>query len=131
MDSNRINISKVETFFDSLLRGKVTDNLFFTELPAAIEDSWKEMIVVDCNGIVDWDAYGRGTVLLYVYVPPMASSGIKDVTVFSKIEAKINEAISASSDPVYKIIRNETYSDYDDDKKMFVNIISLTLVILT
>lgn len=131
MDRNRLNISKIETFFDRLLRGKVTDNLFFSEAPQAISESWKDFIVVDCNGVTDWDAYGQGTVLIYVYVPPMGSSGRKDVATFSILESKINDCIAGSVDDVYKIKRRETYSDYDEDKNMFINIIEISLVVLT
>lgn len=131
MDSNRLNISKIETFFDSLLRGEVTDNLFFAQPPQAIQEAWKEFIVVDCSGMVDWDAYGQGTVLLFVYIPPLGSSGRKDVASFSAIESKINECIETSSDPVYKVRRRETYADYDEDKNMFVDVIEISLVVLT
>lgn len=130
MDSNRLNISKIETFFDSLLRGTVTDNLFFSELPSAIDEKWTEMIVVDCNAMADWDAYGRGTVLLMVYVPPM-SSGRKNVTVFSNVEKKLNDVIASSTDDVYRIQRRETYTDYDTERNLFVNIIEINLIVLT
>lgn len=130
MDSNRLNISKIETFFDSLLRGTVTDNLFFAELPSAIDEKWTEMVVVDCSAMADWDAYGRGTVLLMVYVPPM-SSGRKNVTVFSNVEKKLNDVIALSTDDVYRIQRRETYTDYDTERNLFVNIIEINLIVLT
>lgn len=131
MDSNRLNISKIETFFDTLFRGKITDNLFFTELPPAIQEDWKDMVVVDCSAMVDWDAYGRGTVLLYVYVPPMGSSGRKDVATFSNIESKINQCIQDNTNEIYKIQRRESYSDFDSEKNLFVNIIELNVIVLT
>lgn len=130
MDKNRLNISKIETFFDSLLRGTVTENLFFSELPPAIEEKWTEMVVVDCSAMADWDAYGRGTVLLMLYVPPM-SSGRKNVTVFSNVEKKLNDVISASRDDAYRIQRRETYTDYDTERNLFVNIIEINLIVLT
>ena len=63
---NRMNISSVETFFDSILRGALTDNLFFGELPPKMSKNWKELVVVDCgNPIRDFDGYARSTVLIY------------------------------------------------------------------
>lgn len=131
MDSNLINISKIETFFDKILRGALTDNLFFTDAPPAISDSWDEFVVVDCNSIADWDAYGQGTVLVYIYVPPMGASGRKNVAQFSALEQKLNNIIANSWDNNYRMKRRETYSDFDEDKNMFVNIIEISLVVLT
>lgn len=130
MDRNLMNISKIETFFDTLLRGTVSDNVFFTYLPDAVEESWKEMVLVDCSAMDDWDAFGRGTVLVMIYVPPMPS-GRKNVAVMSSVEQRLNSAIDRCGDPAYRIRRGETYSDYDVERKMFVNIITIELVVLT
>lgn len=130
MDRNLMNISKIETFFDTLLRGTVSDNVFFTYLPDAVEESWKEMVLVDCSAMDDWDAFGRGTVLVMIYVPPMPS-GRKNVAVMSSVEQRLNSAIDRCADPIYRIRRGETYSDYDAERKMFVNIVTVELVVLT
>lgn len=129
MDKNLINVSSVESFIDRLLRGRVTNNLFFGNFPAVYRKSWKDVIVVDTNYLYDNDAYGRGTVLLFVYVPPIGE-GIKDVGTFASIERKINQAIEENSDYTYRVQRRETYCDYDASKKLFVNIVELTLMIL-
>ena len=131
MDRNKINISKVETFFNGLLLNNVSANVFPSQAPDSIEQSWKEFIVYDCAGIMDMDAYGRGTVLLYIYVPPMGASDKKNVAHFSNIEQKLDAAINNNKDATYHIERRGTYTDYDEQKKMFVNIIEINLVILT
>lgn len=130
MDANRLNISKIETFFDTLLRGHVSDNVFFTSLPDAVEESWGNIVVVDCSAMADWNAFGRGTVLVMIYAPPMPS-GRKNVAVMSSVEQKLNIAIERCNDSVYRIRRGETYSDYDSERKMFVNIVTVDLVVLT
>lgn len=131
MDKNRINLSKIETFFDSILDGRVSKNTFFAELPMAFKEEWTEAVLVDCNSaIVDWDAYGRGTVRVWLYVPPM-SSGAKNVKKFSQLEAKLNAAIEESDDPVYRIERRGIWTGYDRERTLFFNVIEVSLTILT
>lgn len=131
MDKNRINLSKIETFFDSILDGRVSENTFFAELPMAFKEEWTEAVLVDCNSaIVDWDAYGRGTVRVWLYVPPM-SSGAKNVKKFSQLEAKLNATIEESDDPVYRIERRGIWTGYDRERTLFFNVIEVSLTILT
>lgn len=130
MDKDLMNISKVETFFNTLLDNKVSDNTFFTDLPPTINQEWNDIVVVDCgNAIYDMNAYGRGDVLIWLYAKPM-SSGAKNVKILSQMETRLNECISSNTDKHYKISRGETYSDYDEQRNLFVNIIVLNLIII-
>lgn len=129
MDSNLVNISKIETFFNALLDNKVSDNTFFTVLPPVIEQEWTDMVVVDCgNAISDLNAFGSGNVLVWIYGKPM-STGAKPVKRMSQLETKLNERIAANTDEHYVISRRETYADYDDARNLFVNIVVLNLLI--
>ena len=59
MDKDILNISAIETFFNSLLDDKVSNNTFFTTLPTTLDESWEDIVVVDCsNSIQDLNAYG-------------------------------------------------------------------------
>lgn len=129
MDKDLMNISNVETFMDGILRGNVSNNVFFGGFPSNMRKEWSEVLVVDTSNLYDNDAYGRGTILLFVYVPPIGD-GVKDVKTFSSIERKINSAIENNHDYNYRIQRRETYTDYDKTNQLFVNIIELTLMIL-
>ena len=131
MDKNKINLSKIETFFDSLLDGVVSNNTFSTELPVAFNADWDEAVVIDCNSaIVDWDAFGRGTVRIWIYVPPM-SSGKKNVKKFGELEQKLNDAIVGSNNPIYRIERRGMFTGYDRERTLFFNVIEVSLTILT
>lgn len=130
MDADLKNISKIETFFNTLLDNKVSNNTFFTDLPPTINQEWNDMVVVDCgNAISDMNAYGSGNVLIWLYAKPM-STGAKNVKILSQMETRLNECISSNTDKHYKISRGETYSDYDEQRNLFVNIIVLKLVII-
>lgn len=129
MDSNKLNISSIESFFQELLDKKVTSNLFFTTLPNNINSSWSEIVVVDCaNSIQDLDAFGRGSVLVWLYAKPL-SSGRKNVAVLNKLEIALNEAIKSNINPDYGVIRIGEFADYDSDAKMHCNIVQLRLII--
>lgn len=129
MDKNLMNISKIETFFCSLLAKKVSKNTFFTDLPTAIKEEWSDMVVIDIpNAIRDLNAYGQGIVLVYLYAKPL-SSGNKNVPVISKMEQKLNDCISSNSDKHYNVSRYGEYTDYDPTRNLHCNIVELNLTI--
>lgn len=130
MDVNLVNISKIETFFNGLIDGVVSDNTFFTELPSAINEDWEDMVVVDCANMVDMDAFGKGIVLIWLYVPPMVS-GKKNVARMSLLETRLNECIESNVNETYKISRRDTYSGKDEQRNLFYNIVEITTMILT
>lgn len=126
---NRMNISSIETFFDGLLRGKLTDNLFFNELPVKVEKGWKEMVVVDCgNPMRDKDAIAEGTVLILLYAK-MPVSGVKDVRRLQEMEKTLNELILSNEDEHYHISRRGAYSNYNAVNDIFFNVIQINLLI--
>lgn len=125
-----MNISKIETFFNTLLDNKVSDNTFFADLPMTIKAEWKNMVVVDCaSAISDMNAYANGIVNIFLYAKPM-SQGEKDVAELSSMEQKLNECIASNTDAHYKISRRGTYTDYDDVRNLHCNIIQIDLIVL-
>lgn len=130
MDKNLMNISKIESFFNSMLGKKVSNNVFFTELPPTIKLEWNSMVVVDCaNAIQDMNAYGIGIVNVFLYAKPL-SSGKKNVATISKMENALNDCIANSTDGVYKVRRLNTYTDYDANRKLHCNIVQIEIVII-
>ena len=125
-----MNISKIETFFNGLLDNKVSDNTFFSDLPNVIKQEWNDMVVVDFpSTISDLDAYGKGTVLIWLYAKPK-SNGTKNVPVLSQMETKLNERLAMSNDMHYRLSRGGAYTDYDEQRNLHCNIIELNLIII-
>lgn len=126
---NRMSTSSMETFFDSILRGKLTDNLFFEEMPPVIHESWDDFVVVDCmNPFRDHDAYGVGTVLIYLYAK-QSPYGTKNVKRLAELERRLNQIILENDDPHYNIQRRGMYSNYNAVNDIFYNVIQLTTII--
>ena len=128
---DRKNISSIETFFDTLLRGddKLTKNLFFNELPVDIKKDWKTFAVVDCgNPMRDYDAYGASTILVLLYVKQNAY-GIKDTKSLQEMEKALNRLVRENNDPYYHVTIRGRYSDYNAVNDIFFNVIQLNLVI--
>ena len=46
MDKNKLNISNIESYLDSLLGNKVSENVFFDTLPPVIKDSGKDLLLI-------------------------------------------------------------------------------------
>ena len=124
-----MNISKVETYLNTLIDNVVSMNTFFGSYPEkeTIDPRWNDMIFVEIpNGIEDREAFGEGTVLVWLFARPL-SSGRKNVPVLSKMEQKLNSIIENANDPIYRISRRETYTDYDRELKWHANIVELVL----
>lgn len=129
MDKNRLNISAIETFFYGLLNNKLSEHTS-VGLAQTFEEGWEEMVVIDCaTAIEDFNAYGKGTVLLYLYAKPLMS-GRKNVAVFDRMEKKLNEIISENRDKHYVISRRNTFCDYDEVNKAYFNVVEVNLQIL-
>jgi hypothetical protein len=133
MDSNKINISKIETFLYEKIDNVVGKNTFVgSKVPdkTAIPTDWNDIVLIDIpNGVRDFDAYGKGTVLVYLFARPM-ESGRKNVAILSKMEASLNEVINTSSNDTYLLKRRLTFTGYDMNIDWHYNVIEITLTIL-
>lgn len=133
MDSNKINISKIETFLYEKIDNVVGKNTFVgSKVPdkTAIPTDWNDIVLIDIpNGVRDFDAYGKGTVLIYLFARPQ-ESGRKNVAVLSKMEASLNEVINTSSNDTYLLKRRLTFTGYDMNIDWHYNVIEITLTIL-
>lgn len=133
MNKNNLNISKIETYLNSILDGVVSDNTFFTTYPnvSVVKASdWQDMVLVDIpSGISDMDAYGKGFVFIGLYARPL-ESGKKNVKKMSELETKLNQALESASSSQYMLQRNDVHSSYDEDIDWHCNVVELILTIL-
>ena len=132
MDSNKINISKIETFLNEKIDNVVSKNTFVgSKVPdkTAIPADWKDIVLIDIpNGVRDFDAYGQGTALVSLFARPM-ESGRKNVAVLSKMEESLNEVIKSNTDKTYTLSRRLTYTGYDSDIDWHFNTIEVIIKI--
>lgn len=133
MDANNLNISKIETYLNSILDNVVSKNTFFGYMPDASivkSSDWQDMVMVEVpNGIRDMDAYGQGTALVWLYARPL-ESGRKNVAKMSQLEQKLNEALESAQGDNYSIRRRLTYTDYDTNINWHCNVIELIITIV-
>lgn len=129
MNKDNINISKIETYLNSIIDNKVSENTYAGTLPDTIKSEWSDMVLIDCDtAIQDLDAYGSGVVLIWLYTKPRGD-GAKNTALMSQLERKLNEVIENANDSTYRISRRNTYSDYDADRKWHCNIVELNILI--
>lgn len=130
MNANNLNISKIETYLNSILDNVVSNNTFFGYMPDASivkASDWQDMVMVEIpNGIRDMDAYGQGTILVWLYARPL-ESGRKNVAKMSVLEDRLNDVIANNKDKNYQISRRMTYTDYDTDIDWHCNVVEIIL----
>ena len=133
MDSNKTNISRIETYLNSVLDGVVSEHTYFGYTPDASivkSSDWQDMVMVEIpNGITDFDAYGQGTALVWLYARPM-ESGRKNVPKMSQLETKLDEAIKNASSSEYYLTRRMTFTDYDTTINWHCNVIEIIITIV-
>lgn len=125
-----MNISKIETYLNGILDNVVSNNTFFGYMPDASivkSSDWQDMVMLEIpNGVRDMDAYGQGTILVWLYARPL-ESGRKNVAKMSELETKLNAVIANSKDKNYQISRRMTYTDYDTDVDWHCNVVEIIL----
>ena len=130
MNKNSLNISKIETYLNSIIDNIVSNNTFFTALPDAsvIKSSdWTDMVLIDFPmGIKDFEAYGQGEVDIVLYARPL-ESGKKNVAKMSQLEIKLNEVVENANDKTYVLVRDDAHSMYDTDINWHCNVITYIL----
>lgn len=130
MNKNNLNISKIETYLNSILDNVVSNNTFFTALPNASvvkSSDWQDMVMIAIpEGIRDFEAYGSGSVFIYLYARPL-ESGKKNVAKMSQLEQILNEVIAEANDKNYQISRNDVHTTYDEDIDWHCNVVELIL----
>lgn len=130
MDKNNLNISSIEMYLYSIIKGSVSDNTYAGTFPDTIDSTWEDMCLIDCgSAITDLDALGGGVVLVWLYAKPLLD-GSKNVGVMQGLEEKLNVVIKNSFDKNYLIKRRNTYTDYDSNRKWHCNIVELNIVIV-
>lgn len=125
-----MNISKIETYLNGILDNVVSNNTFFGYMPDASivkTSDWQDMVMVEIpNGVRDMNAYGQGTVLVWLYARPL-ESGRKNVAKMSVLEDRLNDVIANNKDKNYQISRRMTYTDYDTDIDWHCNVVEIIL----
>jgi hypothetical protein len=130
MNKNKLNISNIETFLNSIFDGAISENTFFTTYPdpSIIKASdWKDMVLIDFpTGVKDMTAMGFGYIDVVLYARPF-ESGKKNVAKMSEMEIKLNEVIESNRSSDYMLIRDDARSSYDTDIDWHCNVISFIL----
>lgn len=129
MNANSLNVSKIESFMVSILEGNVGEAVYVGNPPSTIATSMNSFSVIDVNNVEDLDAFGRATVLVYLYGRPNANS-TKKAALISAMATKMNELIENNTSNNYQLERRSTYSDYDSTRNWFYDVVEVIVKIL-
>lgn len=132
MDKDKMNISSIETYLNSIFDNTISNNTIFGYMieKSTIPNDCQDMVMIEIpDGIDDLNAYGRGTVLVWLYARPLLS-GKKNVAIMSTLEKKLNKVLASSNNGVYQLSRRVTYTSYDTDIDWHCNVVELNILIV-
>lgn len=122
--------SRVENFFSMLLtKAGISDNIFIGNIPAAVDSSWKDMMLVDVLSLKDYGAYAKGSANIFLYAKSVDSHGTKPVKELYKMEIALDKAIESCNDDHYVIEVNFRDADYDQNRNYYYNVYNVQVII--
>lgn len=122
--------SRTENFFSMLLtKAGISDNLFIGNMPATVDSSWKDMVLVDVLSIKDYGAYAKGSANIFLYAKSVDSHGTKPVKKLYKMETALDKAIESCNDAHYVVDVNFRDADYDQNRNYYYNVINISMTI--
>lgn len=124
------NTSKVEEYLYSIIQGVVSDHTFAGTLPTAIDGTWNDMVLIDCDlPMTDYGCYSAATVYVFLYARPKAD-GTKNVPKLAKMEDAVCDVLdSIKSHAHYSVDRLSNGADYDPNIHWHRNFVYFNLII--
>ena len=122
--------SRAENFFSMLLtKAGISDNLFIGNMPATVDSSWKDMVLVDVLSLKDYGAYAKGSANIFLYAKSVDSHGTKPVKRLYAMELAPDNAIESCNDRHYVIEVNFRDADYDQNRNYYYNVINVNITV--
>lgn len=129
MINDNLNISSIETYLDSIIKNKVSKNVFAGTLPNTLGDTVKDLVLIDCgNAINDLSSHGKGTLNIFLYAHPTAK-GRKNVAQLSKMEKAFAVVLDEASDERYSLTQLYKTSDYDTALNWHYIVVGLNIIV--
>lgn len=117
MNNNLKNISNIEDFLFGTFYGKVSNNVYISNLPSNIDSKIKDMVLVEIvSPITDYGAFARGVVLVSLYAKPL-NQNIKNSHQLNILEEYFNKALKESGTNHYQLVKYSSYQDYNKTLK--------------
>lgn len=134
MTNDSINISKILTHLDTVIRTNVCKQCFAGTLPATLSEKIDSYVVIDsANALYDYSAFGRGIINIHLYARPIGN-GQMNVSALSKLENAFDKVLQEDlfDNEHYRVAREVAYfnSGYDNTYGMHYIIKAIRLTIL-
>ena len=112
-----------------LTKAGISENLFIGNLPATVDSSWKDMVLVDVLAIRDHGAYAKGQANIFLYCKSIYNYVTKPVASLYKMELALDKAINSCNDRHYSIEVDARDSDYDQNRNYYFNVINISITV--
>lgn len=123
------NTSRVEEYLYGIIKGAVSDQTFAGTLPTTIDNTWQDMVLIDCDlPMTDFGPYSRATVYVFLYARPFID-GAKNVAKLNEMENALCEVFETAQDDHYSIERLSNGADFDTNINWHRNFVYFNLII--
>lgn len=122
------NTSRVEDFVYSILRGRVSDNVFVGTVTEP-RGEWEDMVLIDCDlPMTDYGSHSKATVYVFLYARPRAD-GAKNSARLAAMEDALCDVLDSVCDSHYSVERLSNGADYDAQINWHRNFVYFNLII--
>jgi len=110
-----------------LAKAKISDHVFFGNLPAVLESEWTEMILVDVLKVTDYGAYAKCTANVFLYAKATDNLSRKPIKKLNSMEVALDKAIEANYDKNYSVEISWRDNDYNEDTDFYYNVVNINV----
>lgn len=124
------HISRVENNISMMLaKAGISKHVFFGSLPASLDNSWTDMILVDVQAISDYDSHAKGSANIFLYAKATDSTSKKAVKQLEEMETKLDTILAEYYDSHYSLEINYRDQGYDENTQFYYNIVNIAITV--
>jgi len=129
MEQTYKRISRVENYLSMMLaKAKISDHVFFGNLPATINKEWTDMVMVDVQAMHDYDSFAKGSANIFLYAKSTDDESSKPVKKLNAMEVALDKALEEDFNKNYATEIQFRNQDYDTNAKYYYNVVNVEII---
>lgn len=123
-------VTYVEQYLSVLLtKGQISKVIRIGNLPATLDKTWSDMVLVDVQPVQDYDAYAKCNVNIFLYAKPVDRQNTKPFKRLDEMEDILDSLVNSKWDKHYTLVPNWKSQDYDNNIGYFFICANISVIV--